>query len=360
MRQALPREGPKVNKLHHNWRPTDDIRKTLEEKFPSLEFPYLEIDHTHGVRSSIHCYCKEHETFTRIDLSNSLYDQTQYGCSICANNAGMDARKADGYSTKQYIGKRGVQAGIFRAVKAVFPDTVWEHRMKCGREIDVYIPSIKMGVEYNGNYYHSTAIQKDIDYHLNKTMDGLAEKKDILHVFTEEAVEPYTGILNTLRLGARLMITPPPTKQKVKLIPKDVAISFHKEWNYLFPQIVELFCDTHLGYFSGKELVAVGSCLASKGKVVRISTKHAWVNPKLFIEKLSEMCQTRVGIISDFRNPITMQWLYYYLKQIDGASAKTLYPLNKSFEVDWEAVEAGIFPDGCAIIYDAGNTSFGI
>jgi hypothetical protein len=112
---------------------------------------------------------------------------TKYGCFGCANEhkgglGGYSARQqADGY-----IGRAGVQSGIFRALKAVYPDTIWEHRMDNGKEIDVYVPSLNFGIEYNGNYYHSTAVGKEAKYHADKTVKALREDKFILHVFTDE------------------------------------------------------------------------------------------------------------------------------------------------------------------------------
>ena len=37
-----------------------------------------------------------------------------------------------------------------------------------GKEIDIYIPSLKLGIEYNGLYWHSEVNGKDKNYHFNK------------------------------------------------------------------------------------------------------------------------------------------------------------------------------------------------
>lgn len=55
------------------------------------------------------------------------------------------------------------------------------------KEIDVYISSHKLGIEYNGLFYHSEYYKKDYEnYHLNKT--NLCEDNGIqlLHVFEDE------------------------------------------------------------------------------------------------------------------------------------------------------------------------------
>lgn len=44
-----------------------------------------------------------------------------------------------------------------------------------GREIDIWIPSYSLGIEFNGNRFHSSAMDKDRNCHLNKTI--LAERR---------------------------------------------------------------------------------------------------------------------------------------------------------------------------------------
>lgn len=54
-----------------------------------------------------------------------------------------------------------------------------------GREIDIWIPSYSLGIEFNGNRFHSSAMDKDRNYHLNKTI--LAERRGVslLHIFSD-------------------------------------------------------------------------------------------------------------------------------------------------------------------------------
>ena len=304
MSQAAIRTGPETNKNHGNWRPTANIAETLTRRFPGLEFPYLEQDHTHGVNSSVHCYCPEHETFTRIALNGALYERTKYACSVCANNAGTDLRKANGFSTKQYIGKPGVQSGVFRVVKAMFPDAVWEHRMKCGKEIDIWVPSINAGIEYNGNFYHSTAIQKDIRYHAKKSMSAYKEGKYILHVFTDEAVAPYTNLVRMLQMAGGSFDYEPNSRDTFSVCDRDQALAFYSEWNFIHPKMVSDLCNLHVGLFRRGSLVALVSGIRESQKVLRMATRLYGVP----MDKLLSVFQTAVGKTctawSDWRNPL--------------------------------------------------------
>jgi hypothetical protein len=55
-----------------------------------------------------------------------------------------------------------------------------------GKEIDIYIPSKKIGIEFNGTYWHSTEVKLDRNYHLEKSK--LAEQKGVrlIHIYEYE------------------------------------------------------------------------------------------------------------------------------------------------------------------------------
>lgn len=68
-------------------------------------------------------------------------------------------------------------------------------RLKCetnnrevlnGQEIDIYIPSLKLGVEYNGLYWHNELNKTDKNYHLNKTKICEANNVRLIQIFEDE------------------------------------------------------------------------------------------------------------------------------------------------------------------------------
>jgi len=71
-----------------------------------------------------------------------------------------------------------------------------------GKELDIYIPSMKLAIEYNGLYWHSSKFREK-DYHLNKTK--LCENNGIqlIHIFSDEFLEKRPVIESMLkyRLG---------------------------------------------------------------------------------------------------------------------------------------------------------------
>lgn len=83
-----------------------------------------------------------------------------------------------------------------------------------GQEIDIYIPELKIGIEYNGLYWHSEA-RKDKLYHLNKTEHFKKQGIRVIHVFEHEWRDRGAQVrsflrsalgCNKVRIGARKLI----------------------------------------------------------------------------------------------------------------------------------------------------------
>lgn len=58
-----------------------------------------------------------------------------------------------------------------------------------GRELDIYIPDLKIAIEFNGVYWHSD-IYKSQRYHQQKTLDCLKQGVRLIHIFEYEWINP--------------------------------------------------------------------------------------------------------------------------------------------------------------------------
>lgn len=54
-----------------------------------------------------------------------------------------------------------------------------------GKEIDIYLPDYKIGIEYNGNYWHSYPV-KDMKYHQDKSIQAAKVGIRLIHIFEYE------------------------------------------------------------------------------------------------------------------------------------------------------------------------------
>ena len=54
-----------------------------------------------------------------------------------------------------------------------------------GKEIDIYLPNLKLGIEFNGNYWHCDKL-KEISYHKNKSLFAESKGIRLIHIWEWE------------------------------------------------------------------------------------------------------------------------------------------------------------------------------
>lgn len=88
--------------------------------------------------------------------------------------------------------KAGTSKGEFEIInflKSEIPDIRIIHKDRSilgGKEIDIYLPEYKLGIEYNGIYWHSESNLNDRYYHKNKTDMCNDSGVDLIHIFDTE------------------------------------------------------------------------------------------------------------------------------------------------------------------------------
>ena len=178
--------------------------------------------------------CPRHAKFLQ-SLDNHLHSK---GCKKCSNRESTAAKKIFELLC-QLLG----DDKVYRNYIGLFSDK---------REVDVYVPSLKLAIEFDGLRWHSN---KDKNYHLNKTNDALAKGVNLIHIFEDEWIQHEKLILEkiasfvhkstALRVGAR--------KCQIREINKDVATDFLNEYhvqNYAYSSI-------RLGAYYNEQLVGV-------------------------------------------------------------------------------------------------------
>ena len=76
---------------------------------------------------------------------------------------------------------------IFNFVKSIYSDEIRQNDRKVldGKELDLYLPKIKIGIEIDGDYWHSD-LYKKYDFHYNKS--NLCRKKGIRLIHIQEFI----------------------------------------------------------------------------------------------------------------------------------------------------------------------------
>lgn len=139
----------------------EDARKVHGNKYS--------YEHTHytGVYNSVTITCPIHGDFEQI----ASYHLSGNGCQKCGvtNSTGEDE--------------------IFEFIKSLLGADI--EIKKCDRsvlseqELDIYIPSKKLAIEFDGLYWHCE-LNKDKDYHLKKTVKCEELGIRLIHIFEDE------------------------------------------------------------------------------------------------------------------------------------------------------------------------------
>ena len=126
-----------------------------------------------------------------------------------------------------------------------------------GREIDIYIPSLKLGIEYNGLHWHSEEFGRDRHYHINKLNECNEMGVRLIQIFEDEWVNHREICESKLRQICGLNTNPKVYARKCNIT--EIKNADAKEFlnnNHIqgyTPAIV------YLGCFHGEQLVGVMS-----------------------------------------------------------------------------------------------------
>lgn len=128
-----------------------------------------------------------------------------------------------------------------------------------GKEIDIYIPSLKFGIEYNGNFWHSEGMcGKNRRTHLEKTVAAKSKGISLIQIFEDEYFLRrdivYSKIAHLIGLQQNL-----PRIMARKCTVKEICANDASE--FLENNHIQGFVDStvHLGAYYCGELVAVMS-----------------------------------------------------------------------------------------------------
>lgn len=130
---------------------------------------------------------------TKVDIIcpiHGVFKQTPHehlegkGCPICANKLSKSEDEIYNMLTKHF-GNNDVEQR--------------NREILCGKEIDIFVKSKNIGIEYNGIRWHSEKFGKDRFYHLNKTLKCNKKGVKLIQIFEDEFIEKYEIVLSKIK-----------------------------------------------------------------------------------------------------------------------------------------------------------------
>lgn len=127
-----------------------------------------------------------------------------------------------------------------------------------GKEIDVYVPTMKFGVEYDGLFFHTEGGGKDIHYHLGKTMGCEDQGVELIHILEDEweLKKDMMKAIIRWKLGILddFIVIDDALPYEIKKVPQNEAIEFNSKYG------LELWDDEYflcVGYYYNGKLIAM-------------------------------------------------------------------------------------------------------
>ncbi len=152
------------------------------EKLSSITYTHLKYKHGISFREF-----KEQYPFF-----NTISKNTAIKLSECGHKASLNVTK------NRYVSKSEKEIQNYISLLGIECD--FNRQILIGKEIDILIPSLKIGIEYDGLKWHTEWFgKKDHLYHLNKTIDCNKKGYGLLHIFEDEYINNKELVLSKIK-----------------------------------------------------------------------------------------------------------------------------------------------------------------
>lgn len=184
------------------------------------------------------------------------------------------------------------------------PEKSKNRKLLIGKEIDIIVQDSKIGIEYNGLYFHTEKMGKNSTYHLNKTISCSNIGYKLYHIFEDEWVLKNNIVKSKLRqifnkqttnsIGARKLV--------IKKIPSDIKSKFLEE-----------------NHIQGNDKSNISYGGYYKDELIGVITFNGNRNMTKTIDKQFEL--TRFSIKSNYNSPgLCSKFLKHFISEYKPSS----------------------------------------
>lgn len=245
------------------------------------KYDYSKVNYINN-RTKVEIICPIHGSFF-ITPDNFLQGK---GCQKCGNIISKAENEITNIISKYYKIERN------------------NRKILNGMEIDIYIPELKIGIEYNGLRWHSDKFKKDKYYHINKTNICKENGIKLIQIFEDEYLNNKEVVLNKLLYELNININ------KTSINVNDCSIKQISSKNakeFLNKNHIRGFIRStiHLGAFNSNELISVMSFTKTQDKWIlnRFACNYNYIcngiNDKIFKYFINIYNPSKINYIAD-------------------------------------------------------------
>jgi hypothetical protein len=246
-----------------------EIRKITTKDFISKAervhgkiFDYSSVEYT-TAKTKVKIFCRKHGLFTQ-DPDHHLHGQ---GCLRCANQFSTPHQEI-----AEYIKLLGIE--LVTNIRTIIPP----------KELDIWIPSHRLAIEFNGDYYHScTNINntRDKNKHLNKYRMCMKEGIQLLQIAESEWKNPTQQMVWKSIISSRL-----------KVHKKKISARNTKFEKIGINEANEFLTSNHLQ--GGSKFIRWAFGLKYNGKLVAVVAFSRYQNNRLALVRLAFLHNTTI------------------------------------------------------------------
>ena len=114
-----------------------------------------------------------------------------------------DTTNIENYCKINHYRNNNVEQQIINFIKSIYDKNIICHSRKIisPLELDIYLPDLKLTIEYNGTFWHSIEQGLDKDYHLNKSIMCRNNNIRLIHIYGFENLNKQLELLKSFILG---------------------------------------------------------------------------------------------------------------------------------------------------------------
>lgn len=200
----------------------------------------------------------EYELLTTKDEYESRQGHLKWRCRLCGREFETFGKTSQ-FPRCKCQHRDQEEVAFYTFVRSVAPDAIFNTRkiLPYGKEIDVYVPSRKIGFEFNGLYWHSE-LRVPENYHREKTDLANSMGIRLIHVFSdvwEQKQETVKTFIQNIFADQTEILMESNRNDECYIISSKDAKRFHNATNILEPHDA----DIHIGMKIDDRLVAVAS-----------------------------------------------------------------------------------------------------
>lgn len=176
----LKNEKTRRNRYGNDLYQREKYKETCRNKWGVDNYDYVHFSDEHKLFENdleyTKKFIKDNDVQSALDFSNKTGMKLYASLTLLHR---FDLMKDFDYNTSSE------EKEIQEFVKSFGYDIIPHYKLKNKQEIDVYIPELKLGIEFNGDYWHCEVFRNEL-YHLNKSLTAEKEGIFIYHIFGYE------------------------------------------------------------------------------------------------------------------------------------------------------------------------------